>query len=81
VGLTKEPLSAPDLSAAVGQGRAFHSKYILYGAVDKPEQNLIVKIVAAADGSLVWSQSYPLANADPAQIAAEVNAKVPSLSD
>ncbi|MBV9724519.1 MAG: toll/interleukin-1 receptor domain-containing protein, partial [Gammaproteobacteria bacterium] len=28
VGLTKERLSAPDLSAAVRQGRAFHSKYV-----------------------------------------------------
>lgn len=81
LGLTKEPLSAPDLSAAVGQGRAFHSKYVLCGVVDKPAQNLTVKIVAVADGSLVWSQSYPLANADPDKIAAEVNAKVPSLSD
>jgi TolB-like protein len=81
VGLTKEPVSAPDLSAAVGQGRAFHSKYVLYGAVDKPAQNLTVKILAVADGSLVWSQSYPLTNADPAKIATEVNARVPSLSD
>jgi TolB-like protein len=81
VGLTREALSAPELSAAVGQGRAFHSKYVLYGAVDKPAQNLSVKIVAVADGSLLWSQSYPLANADSAKIAAEVDAKMPSLSD
>jgi hypothetical protein len=81
VGLTKEPLSAPDLSAAVGQGRAFHSKYVLYGVVDKPARNLTVNVVAVSDGSLVWSQSYALANADPDKIAAEVNAKVPSLGD
>jgi TolB-like protein len=65
----------------VRKGRALHSKYVLYGAVDKPAQNLSVKMVAVADGSLVWSQSYPVANADPVKIAAEVNAKVPSLSD
>ena len=81
VGLTKEPLSAPDLSAAVQQGRALHSKYVLYGAVDKPAQSLTVNMVAVADGSLLWSQSYPVANADPAKIAAEVSSKVPSLSD
>ena len=81
VGLRKGPLSAPDLSAAVGQGHAFHSKYVLYGAIDKTGQNLTVKIAAVADGSLLWSQSYPVANADPAKIAAEVNSKVPSLSD
>ena len=81
VSLTKEPLSVPDPSAAVGQGRAFHSKYVLYGAVDEPAQSLTVTMVAVADGSPVWSHSYPVANADPAKIAAEVNAKVPSLSD
>jgi TolB-like protein len=81
VGLTKEPLSAADLSAAVKHGRALHSKYVLYGAVDKPAQNLTVNMVAVADGSLLWSQSYSVANADPAKIAAEVNSKVPALSD
>jgi hypothetical protein len=38
-------------------------------------------MVTVADGSLLWSQSYPVANADLAKIAAEVNSKVPSLSD
>jgi hypothetical protein len=81
VGLTKEPLAAPDLSAAVARGRALHSKYVLYGAVDEPGQNLTVRMVAVAGGSLLWSQSYAVANADPAKIAAEVSSKVPSLSD
>jgi TolB-like protein len=81
VGLTREPLSAPDLSAAVKQGRALHSKYVLYGAVDKPAQNLTVTMVAVPDSSLLWSASYPVANADPAKIAAEVNSKVPTLTD
>jgi TolB-like protein len=81
VGLTKEPLSAPDVSAAVKRGRALHSKYVLYGAVDEPAQILTVNMVSVADSSLLWSQSYPVANADPAKIAAEVSSKVPSLSD
>jgi TolB-like protein len=81
VGLTKEPLSAPDLSTAVKRGRALHSKYVLYGAVDEPAQNVTVNMVSVADGSLLWSRSYPVANADPAKIATEVNSKVPSLSD
>jgi hypothetical protein len=38
-------------------------------------------MVTVAKGSLLWSQSYPLADADPARIAAEVNSKVPSLND
>ena len=81
VGLTKEPLAAPDLSAAVERGRALHSKYVLCGAVDEPAHNLTVQMVTVSDGSLLWSQSYSVANADPAKIAAEVNSKVPSLSD
>jgi TolB-like protein len=81
VGLTKEPLSAPEVSAAVKRGRALRSKYVLYGAVDEPAQSITVNLVAVADSSLLWSQSYPVANADAAQIAAEVSSKVPSLSD
>jgi len=37
--------------------------------------------VAVAGGSLLWSQSYSVVNADPAKIAAEVSSKVPSLGD
>jgi TolB-like protein len=81
VGLKKGPLSASDLSAAVKQGRALHSKYVLYGAVDEPAHNLTVNMVAVADSSLLWSQSYSMANTDPAKIAAEVNSKVPTLTD
>jgi hypothetical protein len=81
VGLTREPLSAPDLSAAVERGRAQHSRYVLYGAVDKAAQNLTVSMVGVADGSLLWSHSYPVAAADPARIAAEVDSKVPTLED
>jgi len=81
VGLTKEPLSVPDLSAAVERGRSLHSRYVLYGAVDEPAHNLTVNMVAVADSSLLWSQSYSMANTDPAKIAAEVNSKVPTLTD
>jgi len=69
------------LSAAVERGRSLHSRYVLYGAVDKPAQILTVKMVTVADGSLLWSQSYSVADTDPAKIAAEVNSKVPGLSD
>jgi hypothetical protein len=81
VGLTKEPLPVPELSAAVERGRTLHSKYVIWGAVDRSAQNLTVKMVAVADGSLLWSRSYSVANADPATIAAEVNSKVPGLDD
>ena len=81
VRLTKEPLSAPDLSAAVERGRALHSRYVLFGSVDAPGQALTVQMVSVAGGGLLWSQTYPVATADPTQIAADINSKIPSLSD
>jgi hypothetical protein len=81
VGLATEPLSAPAVSAAVEHGRALHSKYVLYGAVDEPARTLSVMMVTVAQGSLLWSRSYPLENADPARIAAEVSSKVPGLGN
>ena len=79
--MTNEPLSSPDASAVAEQGRAARSKYVLYGAVDKRSaaQSLTVKMLVVADGSILWSESYPVAGADPAQIAAEVDSKVPRI--
>jgi TolB-like protein len=83
VGLTKDPLFSRDLGAALERGRANHSTYILYGTVDKEGSPLAltVKIVKVENGSVVWSKSYPAEGADPAQIAAEVDSKIPSLED
>lgn len=83
VGLTKEPLLSRDLGAALERGRANHSAYILWGAVDSEgsTQVLSVKIATVADGSVVWAKSYPAAGADPAKIAAEVDSKAPPLGD
>jgi len=83
VGLTDEPLSSPDVSAVAERGRAYHSKYVLYGAVDErsPAQSLTVKMLAVADGSILWSESYPVAGADPAKIAAEVDSRVPRMEN
>jgi TolB-like protein len=82
VNLTKEPLPSRDLGAALERGRANHSTYVLYGTIETAggAQVLTVKIAAVADGSLVWSSSYPVAGADPAKIAAEVESKVPQLA-
>jgi TolB-like protein len=81
--LTDEPLSSPDPRAAMEQGRAHHSKYVLYGTVDgqSASPTLTVRMIAVADGSAVWSESYPVAGADPAKIAAEVDAKVSRTED
>jgi TolB-like protein len=83
VGLTVEPLSSPDPAAVAEQGRAHHSKYVLYGAVDQQSaaQSLTVKMLVVADGSILWSESYPVAGSDPAKIAAEVDSKVPRIEN
>jgi TolB-like protein len=81
VGALNEPLASPDAAAALARGRAHHSKYVLYGAVDNraTPPSLNVKIVGVADGALLWSESYPVASADPGRIAADVDQKLQTL--
>jgi hypothetical protein len=38
-------------------------------------------IATVANGSILWSKSYPVAGADPEKIAAEVSSKLPPLDD
>jgi hypothetical protein len=82
VSLTKEPLPSRDLGAALERGRANHSTYVLCGTVDTVgnARVLTVKIAAVADGSVLWSKSYPAADADSAKIASEVDANIPALT-
>jgi TIR domain len=82
VSVTTEPLASRDLGAALERGRASHSVYVLWGTVDTDgkAQALTVKIAKVADGSLIWSKTYPAAGADPARIAAEVEAGIPVLA-
>jgi TolB-like protein len=81
VSVTTEPLPSRDLGAALERGRANHSTYVLSGTADTvgKAQVLTVKIAKVADGSVVWSKTYP-APADPTKIAAEVEAKIPPLA-
>jgi TolB-like protein len=81
VGLADGALA--DSAAALESAREHHAAYVLYGAVDQrsPAQRLTVSLLKVADGSVLWSASYPLAGADPAGIAAQVDAKVPDLKD
>jgi TolB-like protein len=83
VGLSAAPLSAVDANAAVERGRTRHARYVLFGAVDEAAtpHSLSLRMVSVADGSLLWSESFPLAGADPDRIAAEVASRVPSLED
>jgi hypothetical protein len=33
------------------------------------------------DGTVLWSKAYPLAGADPAKIASEVDSNIPAVDD
>jgi hypothetical protein len=82
VGLSADPLPSHELGAALERARANHSTYVLTGTVDgvAGAKALTVKIATVADGSLLWSKTYPILGADSAAIAAEVDAKIPSLA-
>jgi TolB-like protein len=81
--LADEPLPTLDESAALQQGLAHHSAYIVYGAVasNGTDLRLTVKILGVEDASAVWSKSYPLTGVDPAGIAQEVSSHIPSQDD
>jgi TolB-like protein len=83
VGLSHESASCDDSKAVLERGRSNHSVYVLCGTIgtQAAAQILTVKICKVSDGSVVWSQSYPVAGADPAKIADEVNSHIPDLDD
>lgn len=81
VGLTNEPLASLETTPAVAQGRAHQAKYVLYGAVDAQSQSLTVRLLSVQDGAVLWSESYPVTGADPAAIAAQVEAKMPAMEE
>jgi TolB-like protein len=82
VGLSAESVACGDVKAAVEKGRSNHSRYVLCGAIEADAaQMLTIKMAKVSDATVLWSKSYPVAGADPAKIAAEVDSHVPSLEE
>jgi TolB-like protein len=83
VGLMQEPVTPLEAATAARAAHQHDAKYVLFGSVDPAAaaQSLTVKLVSVADGKLIWSGSFPVAGADPAAIAAQVDARVPALED
>jgi hypothetical protein len=81
VGLSPDAVQCGDLKAAQARGAENHSDYVLCGAIGAASatQALTISILQVADGKVSWTKSYPIAGADPAQIAAEVESKIPAL--
>ncbi len=84
VGLMQEPVTPLEAATAAKAAHAHEAKYVLFGSVNPAAataQSLTVELVSVADGKLLWSGSFPVAGADPAAIAAQVDARVPALED
>ncbi len=81
IALSAAPLPTLHATAAEARGRAEHSNYVLYGGVRGRPSKLIltIRIISVANGSVLWSKEYPMAGANPAQIASETVAKLPKL--
>jgi TolB-like protein len=79
IDLAKDSAVSRDASAALQSARAHSALYVVYGAVDNQPGGaaLSVSVVEVGKGSVLWTQTYPIASADPARIATEVNSKVP----
>jgi TolB-like protein len=79
IDLAKDSAVSRDPSAALQSARAHRATYVLYGAVDNKPTGaaLSVSVVEAGKGAVLWTQTYPIASADPSNIASEVNSKVP----
>jgi TolB-like protein len=77
--LAKDSAVSRDPYAALQSARAHRALYVVYGAVDNKPTGaaLSVSVVEAGKGAVLWTQTYPIASADPTNIASEVNAKVP----
>jgi TolB-like protein len=83
VGMTSEPVSSCDLAAILQRGREKHAQYVLCGTVGTQNgvQVLSISILSMEDRSLLWSKAYPVAGAEAATIASEVDSKVPATDD
>lgn len=83
VGLANDQLPACSLESVLARAGENQSAYAVCGSVDTQgsDQALDIEIAAVANGSVLWSKSYPVAGADPEKIAAEVSSKLPSLDN
>jgi len=82
VGLSKEPLQIEDAASAAERGHASHSIYVISGGTKAPVGGAVlsVEITKVSDGTILWTKDYP-ANSDPATIALEIEANVPSTDE
>ena len=73
VGLFRQPLNAND-AALVARAKQLGSSFILAGHLtgDATARTLTVRLLVTEDGSTKWTESYPLANAEPSEVADKI---------
>lgn len=78
VSLAGEPLALADAASIAAKGQELHANYVIDGAIDNSAgtAQLKVSVVSVEDESVRWSKAYPVAGADPAKIAGEVDSEV-----
>jgi TolB-like protein len=79
IDLARDSAVSKDPAAALQSARAHGASYVVYGAVENQPSGsaLSVSVAEVGKGSVLWTQKYPIASADPSKIASEVNYKVP----
>jgi TolB-like protein len=77
--LDTDSTASKDPQAAIRSARDHHAAYVVYGAVGaQPSgETLLVTVADAADGTVLWTQTYPVTGADPLKIANDVESEVP----
>jgi TolB-like protein len=83
VGMTNEPVSSCDLAVLLQRGREKRAEFVLCGAIgaEGSVQVLSISIASMEESKVLWSKAYPLAGADPAKIASDVDSNVPAIDD
>jgi TolB-like protein len=79
IDLAKDSAVSRDPAAALQSARAHSALYVVYGAVDNQPSGAVLSVSVAevGKGSVLWTETYPIASADPSRIASEINSKVP----
>ena len=78
IGLETDSAGSRDPHAAIQSARDHHASYVVYGAVGaQGSGEALLVTIAKADGSVLWTQTYPVSSADPLKIASEVESAVP----
>ena len=81
IDLDKDSTASTDPHGALKSARAHGATYVVYGAVGHQPSGeaLVVNVASAVDGSVLWTQTYPMGSADASKIATQVDSNVPKL--